>query len=133
MTETIWPIPGQAPGGELASQAPRSGDPANEAPRTAGERALDCLLAAGFERTEPPILHPAAIFLDMSGEEVRRRLFLTADAAGEELCLRPEYTIPVCRAYLSFGEGRQNRRIFLSRPGISRSRRPGRRADPDGA
>ena len=58
------------------------------------------LLAAGFERTEPPILHPAAIFLDMSGEEVRRRLFLTADAAGEELCLRPEYTIPVCRAYL---------------------------------
>src|SRR5258708_26866398 len=37
----------------------------------------------------------------MSGEEVRRRLFLTADAAGEELCLRPEYTIPVCRAYLA--------------------------------
>ena len=37
----------------------------------------------------------------MSGEEVRRRLFLTADAAGEEMCLRPEYTIPVCRAYLA--------------------------------
>ena len=84
-----------------ASQGLRSGDAASQAPRTAGERALDCLLAAGFERTEPPILHPAAIFLDMSGEEVRRRLFLTADAAGEELCLRPEYTIPVCRAYLS--------------------------------
>jgi ATP phosphoribosyltransferase regulatory subunit len=86
---------------DSASQAPRSGDPAGQAPGGAGERALDCLLAAGFGRTEPPILHPAAIFLDMSGEEVRRRLFLTADAAGEELCLRPEYTIPVCRAYLS--------------------------------
>jgi ATP phosphoribosyltransferase regulatory subunit len=84
-----------------ASQGLRSGDPSSQAPPTAGERALDCLLAAGFERTEPPILHPAAIFLDMSGEEVRRRLFLTADAAGEELCLRPEYTIPVCRAYLN--------------------------------
>ena len=84
-----------------ASQAPQSGDAVHQAPRTAGERALDCFLAAGFERTEPPILHPAAIFLDMSGEEVRRRLFLTADAAGEELCLRPEYTIPVCRAYLA--------------------------------
>jgi ATP phosphoribosyltransferase regulatory subunit len=83
------------------SQGLQSGDAASQAPRTAGERALDCLLAAGFERTEPPILHPAATFLDMSGEEVRRRLFLTADAAGEELCLRPEYTIPVCRAYLS--------------------------------
>ena len=43
----------------------------------------------------------AAIFLDMSGEEIRRRLFLTANADGEELCLRPEYTIPVCRAYLA--------------------------------
>jgi len=86
--------------GDSASQASRSGDLAGQAPGGAGERALDCLLAAGFERTEPPILHAAAIFLDMSGEEVRRRLFLTADAAGEELCLRPEYTIPVCRAYL---------------------------------
>ena len=84
-----------------ASQALRGGDIATQAPRAAGERALDCFLAAGFERIEPPILHAAAIFLDMSGEEVRRRLFLTADAAGEELCLRPEYTIPVCRAYLA--------------------------------
>ena len=82
-------------------EAPTFADPVSQAPRSAGERALDHFLAAGFERTEPPILHPAAIFLDMSGEEVRRRLFLTADAAGEELCLRPEYTIPVCRAYLN--------------------------------
>ena len=82
-------------------EAPTFADPVSQAPRSAGERALDHFLAAGFERTEPPVLHPAAIFLDMSGEEVRRRLFLTAGAAGEELCLRPEYTIPVCRAYLN--------------------------------
>jgi ATP phosphoribosyltransferase regulatory subunit len=82
-------------------EAPTFADPVSQAPCSAGERALDHFLAAGFERTEPPILHPAAIFLDMSGEEVRRRLFLTAGAAGEELCLRPEYTIPVCRAYLN--------------------------------
>jgi ATP phosphoribosyltransferase regulatory subunit len=87
--------------GDPAVQEPLSGGPAVDAPRSAGERALDHFLAAGFERTEPPMLHPAAIFLDMSGEEVRRRLFLTAGASGEELCLRPEYTIPVCRAYLA--------------------------------
>jgi ATP phosphoribosyltransferase regulatory subunit len=69
--------------------------------RSAGERALEHFLAAGFRRIEPAILHPASIFLDMSGEAIRGRLFLTADAAGEELCLRPEYTIPVCRAYLA--------------------------------
>jgi ATP phosphoribosyltransferase regulatory subunit len=82
-------------------EAPTPVDPVSQAPESAGERALDHFLAAGFERAEPPILHPAAIFLDMSGEEIRRRLFLTTDASGEELCLRPEYTIPVCRAYLA--------------------------------
>jgi ATP phosphoribosyltransferase regulatory subunit len=81
--------------------APIPANSASQAPRSAGERALSHFLEAGFERTEPPILHPAAIFLDMSGEEVRRHLFLTAAASGEELCLRPEYTIPVCRAYLA--------------------------------
>jgi ATP phosphoribosyltransferase regulatory subunit len=73
----------------------------SQAPRSAGQRALDRFLDAGFERIEPAILHPAAIFLDMSGEEIRGRLFLTSGAGGEELCLRPEYTIPVCRAYLA--------------------------------
>jgi ATP phosphoribosyltransferase regulatory subunit len=76
-------------------------DPAVQNPRTASERAFEHFRAAGFERIEPPILQPAAIFLDMSGEEIRGRLFLTTNAAGEELCLRPEYTIPVCRAYLA--------------------------------
>src|SRR5271166_19220 len=71
---------------------------------SAGERALEHFLIAGFVRIEPPVLHPAAIFLDMSGEEIRGRLFLTNGASGEELCLRPEYTIPVCRTYLASPE-----------------------------
>ncbi|HWX71642.1 MAG TPA: ATP phosphoribosyltransferase regulatory subunit, partial [Xanthobacteraceae bacterium] len=39
-------------------------------------------------------------FLDLSGEDIRRRLFLTSDPHGRELCLRPDLTIPVSRAYL---------------------------------
>src|SRR5271166_3592825 len=76
-------------------------EPEAEAAHGLGERALEHFLAAGFTRIEPAILHPASIFLDMSGEAIRGRLFLTADSSGEELCLRPEYTIPVCRAYLA--------------------------------
>jgi len=76
-------------------------EPEAEAAHGLGERALEHFLAAGFTRIEPAILHPAAIFLDMSGEAIRGRLFLTSGASGEELCLRPEYTIPVCRAYLA--------------------------------
>jgi ATP phosphoribosyltransferase regulatory subunit len=52
-------------------------------------------------RVEPPILQPAEAFLELAGEELRRRLFLTTDAAGRELCLRPDLTIPVCREHLA--------------------------------
>ena len=69
--------------------------------REAGIRALDHFLGAGFTHIEPPVLQPAAAFLDMSGEEIRGRLYLTSDASGTELCLRPEYTIPVCLAHLA--------------------------------
>ena len=40
-----------------------------QAAASPGERALEHFLSAGFVRLEPPILHPAAIFLDMSGED----------------------------------------------------------------
>ncbi len=58
------------------------------------------LVEAGYARCEPPMLQPAAAFFD-SGEDMRGRLYLTHALDGEELCLRPEYTIPVCRTYLA--------------------------------
>src|SRR6185369_13585202 len=56
---------------------------------------------AGYRRVAPPILQPAEPFLDLSGEEIRKRIYLTADADGRELCLRPDLTIPVSRDYLA--------------------------------
>lgn len=56
---------------------------------------------AGYLRSEPAILQPAAIFLDLSGEDIRRRMFMTQDSGGNDLCLRPEYTIPVATAFLA--------------------------------
>jgi len=68
-------------------------------------RAADPLAAlfetAGYARAEPGLLQPAESFLELSGEDIRRRLYLTQDAQGRELCLRPEFTIPVCREYLA--------------------------------
>ncbi len=57
-----------------------------------------------YARVEPPILQPAEIFLDRSGEEIRRRTFVLTDPEGHELCLRPDLTIPVCRMHLSGGK-----------------------------
>ena len=56
---------------------------------------------AGYARLAPAILQPAEPFLDLSGEEIRRRMYLTTDAAGRELCLRPDFTIAVSRDYLA--------------------------------
>ncbi len=61
---------------------------------------------AGYKQIETPILLPSDDFLDFSGEAIRSHLFLTTDSAGRELCLRPEYTIPVCLAYLAGGGGK---------------------------
>ena len=55
----------------------------------------------GYVHAEPAILQPAEPFLDLSGEDIRKSLYLTSDAGGEELCLRPDLTIPVARDYLA--------------------------------
>ena len=56
---------------------------------------------AGYVQVDPPVLQPAEPFLDLSGEDIRRRMFLTSDPDGRELCLRPDLTIPVSRDYLA--------------------------------
>src|ERR687895_289690 len=56
---------------------------------------------AGYVRVSPALLQPAEPFLDLSGEDIRRRMYLTTDAEGHELCLRPDLTIPVARDYLA--------------------------------
>lgn len=48
-----------------------------------------------------PILQPADPFLDMAGEDLRRRIFMTENENGDSLCLRPEFTIPVCMAHIA--------------------------------
>src|SRR5881392_2032798 len=55
----------------------------------------------GYRRVAPPMLQPAEPFLDLSGEDIRKRMFLTVDPQGRELCLRPDLTIPVSRDYLA--------------------------------
>jgi ATP phosphoribosyltransferase regulatory subunit len=62
---------------------------------------------AGYVQAEPAILQPAEPFLDLSGEDIRKSLYLTTDPSGEELCLRPDLTIPVARDYLASGRAGQ--------------------------
>jgi ATP phosphoribosyltransferase regulatory subunit len=65
------------------------------------ETVLGLFKAAGHDEVSPPILQPADVFLDLTGEDIRRRLYLTSGTDGLDLCLRPDFTIPVCRHHLA--------------------------------
>src|SRR5690242_6567498 len=75
-------------------------NPATRSPPWA-DGLLSSFAQAGYVRAEPAILQPAEPFLDLSGEDIRKSLYLTTDLSGEELCLRPDLTIPVARDYLA--------------------------------
>ena len=53
------------------------------------------------------LLQPAEPILDAAGEDIRRRIFMSADQRGRDLCLRPEFTIPVCLAHLESGKAKK--------------------------
>jgi ATP phosphoribosyltransferase regulatory subunit len=55
---------------------------------------------AGYELVAPAILQPASVFLDAIGEDLRGRTYVFTDPHGEELCLRPDLTVPTCLLYL---------------------------------
>lgn len=90
-----------------------------------GARLLARFARVGYAAADVPVLQPAEPFLELSGEDIRRRLFVTSDDEGEELCLRPEFTIPAALAYLKTGVvGRRADLAFLGpvfrhRPGES--------------
>ncbi len=58
----------------------------------------------GCQRAEVGLLQPADPFLDIAGEDIRRRMFLTNDQAGKSFCLRPEFTIPVGLDHVNKGK-----------------------------
>ena len=70
-------------------------------PLLRAEGLLASFASAGYLPARPAILQPAEPFLDLSGEDIRKSLYLTTDASGDELCLRPDLTIPVARDYLT--------------------------------
>jgi len=84
----------------LSPDNPGARNPSSRPPRWA-DGLLSSFAQAGYLKAEPAILQPAEPFLDLSGEDIRKSLYLTSDAGGEELCLRPDLTIPVARDYLA--------------------------------
>ena len=54
----------------------------------------------GGDWIDPPMLLPASIPLELSGEGIRNRLITSADGPGEELALRPDLTLAAVRYFI---------------------------------
>ncbi|MCE8511835.1 ATP phosphoribosyltransferase regulatory subunit [Ruegeria pomeroyi] len=59
--------------------------------------------AAGAQAVETPILQPAETLLDLYGEDIRARAYITSDALRGEQMLRPDFTVPVVQKHMEHG------------------------------
>lgn len=59
--------------------------------------------AAGAQVVEPPLLQPAGTLLDLYGEDIRARAYVTSDAVRGEQMLRPDFTLPVVQMHMREG------------------------------
>jgi ATP phosphoribosyltransferase regulatory subunit len=77
--------------------------------RSLPAEALDAIrapfLSAGAAPTDAPVLQPLGLLLDLAGEAMRSRLFVVSGDAGEEACLRPDFTVAIARQHLAGGAG----------------------------
>ncbi|MBM2575759.1 ATP phosphoribosyltransferase regulatory subunit [Jannaschia sp. Os4] len=74
-----------------------------DADRTRAGDLLARLEAAGAARFAPPILLPAGTLLDLYGEDIRARAFVTHDPLRGEAMLRPDFTVPLVQAHMEAG------------------------------
>lgn len=59
----------------------------------------------GAEVFETDILQPAGALLDLYGEDIRARAFVTQDPLQGEMMLRPDFTLPLVQRHMAEGRG----------------------------
>ena len=63
----------------------------------------DAFVAAGALPVETDSLMPAEVLLDLYGEDIRARAFVTHDAEMGEQVLRPDFTVPIVQRHMAEG------------------------------
>lgn len=71
--------------------------------RAEAERLWAIFEAEGARPVEADVLQPAETLLDLYGEDVRARAFVTDDPLRGEMILRPDFTVPVVQMHLASG------------------------------
>ena len=73
--------------------------------RAEANRLQEAFARRGAEPFEAPVLIEAGALLDLYGEDIRARAFVTHDPSLGEMMLRPDFTLPLVRRHLSEGRG----------------------------
>lgn len=71
--------------------------------RAEAERLFAAFQAAGAVPVEADLLLPAETLLDLYGEDIRARAYVTSDPLQGEMMLRPDFTVPVVQAHMADG------------------------------
>ena len=71
--------------------------------RAEAERIYAVFQAAGAVPVDADILLPAETLLDLYGEDIRARAYVTTDPLRGEMMLRPDFTVPVVQAHMAHG------------------------------
>jgi len=71
--------------------------------RQEAQRLTQYFIDAGAIPVETSVLQPADALLDLYGEDIRARAYVTSDVARGEQMLRPDFTVPVTQAHMRKG------------------------------
>lgn len=71
--------------------------------RAVAARLFAAFLEAGAAPVDADILQPAETLLDLYGETIRHRAYVTADPVRGEQMLRPDFTVPVVQMHMDGG------------------------------
>ncbi|MCF6303271.1 MAG: ATP phosphoribosyltransferase regulatory subunit [Devosiaceae bacterium] len=79
---------------------------------------------AGKQSPGIPILLPASDYFDLAGEEFGRRLVLTTGADGTAWCMRPDFTLPIAKSFITKNSAKPTAITYMGRVFRQRQTRP---------
>ena len=65
------------------------------------DRILRLFSNSGAKIVQPTILQQADTLLDLYGEDIRARAYVTSDPFNGEMMLRPDFTVPIVKTHMN--------------------------------
>ena len=65
------------------------------------DRILRLFSNSGAQIVQPAVLQRADTLLDLYGEDIRARAYVTSDPFNGEMMLRPDFTVPIVKTHMT--------------------------------